>query len=342
MITDTPKKYKNILVTGGTGFVGAYILSALRSSGYNIRAIRRKTPVPIYIHPSLEQGIDWVEADILDVVSIEAAMKNVDAVIHAAAIVSFHSSDKQRMMKVNVDGTANIVNAAVEAGVKKILHVSSVAALGRTMQESHVNEEKKWEETKADTPYAKSKHLAEMEVWRGAGEGMDAVIINPSTVLGYGDWNSSSTRIFKNVYEGFPWYTTGINGFVDVEDVARAAILLLESDISEERFVVNSENWTFQQLFSTISKYFNKPAPSKLATPMLGKMAWRGEMVKSWFTGKKPLLTKHSSRIAQSCTHFDNGKILAALPGFSFTPLEESIKRACEKYVNDIRELSPS
>lgn len=174
-----------------------------------------------------------------------------------------------------------------------------------------------------------------MEMWRGIGEGLNGIIINPSTVIGYGDWNTSSTIIFKNIYNNFPWYTMGINGFVDVEDVARATVALMQSYISEERFIVNSENWSFQQLLNTMADGFKTNHPGKHATPFLSEVAWRFEKLKSLFTGKNPLLSKESARVAHSKTYFDNSKILKAIPGFSFTPLQKSIEKACRKYVEN-------
>ena len=204
-----------------------------------------------------------------------------------------------------------------------------------------MNEEKKWEESKVNTHYAKSKFKAELQVWRGISEGLDVVILNPSTILGYGDWHSSSCAIFKNVHEEFKWYSPGINGFVDVEDVARAAIILMESNISEQRFIVSGDTWSFQKLQNTIADGFGKKRPAKKTTPFLMALAWRIEKLKSLFTGKKPLLTKESARVAQSQTWFSNDKIRQALPGFSFTPLEETIKKACEKYTGTINAVQP-
>ncbi|HEX4877937.1 MAG TPA: 3-beta hydroxysteroid dehydrogenase, partial [Chitinophagaceae bacterium] len=189
---------------------------------------------------------------------------------------------------------------------------------------------------KTNTHYAKSKFKAELQVWRGISEGLEAVIVNPSTILGYGDWHSSSCAIFRQVYEGFNWYTPGINGFVDVEDVARATVMLMESAISEQRFIVNGDTWTFKQLQDTIAAGFGKKGPSRKTTPFLLSVAWRLEKLKSFFTRKKPLLTKESARVAQSQTWFDNGKLLKAFPDFSYTPLEQSIKKACEKYAGSI------
>ncbi len=158
--------------------------------------------------------------------------------------------------------------------------------------------------------------------------------MNPSTILGYGDWNGSSSSIFKNIYNGFPWYTNGINGFVDVEDVSRAIVALLESDIHSERFILNGDNWSYRYLFNTVADEFGKKRPWREATPLLGAIAWRLKMLKSLITGKKSLLTRQSAKIAQSNTRFDNSKLLKALPAFRFTPLEETIKKACKRYSN--------
>lgn len=328
-------------MTGGTGFLGAYIIKELIAKGYAVRAIRRSNKLPFFISPGILEKVEWVEGDVLDVISLEEAMEGVDAVIHCAAIISFLKSERKQMYKTNIEGTANAVNMALENNIKRFVFISSVAALGRTVKGDHVNEEKKWEESKINTHYAITKHHAEMEVWRSIGEGLNAVIINPSTILGYGDWNHTSTTLFKNIYDKFSWYTTGINGFVDVEDVAKATVSLMESPVSEERFIISGENWTFQQLFNTIADGFTRKHPSKRATPLLGEVAWRVEKLKSLFTGKHPILSKESARVAHSKTFFDNTKLQNTLPGFSFTPLKQSIALACKKYLDAINGMQP-
>lgn len=330
-----------ILITGGTGFLGSYIIKQLVEKNYAVRAIRRGNKLPTWISKEITDKVEWVEGDILDVVALQDAMESVDTVIHSAAIVSFLRKDREQMYQVNVEGTANVVNMALEKNVSRLVHISSVAALGRTAGGGHVNEEKKWEESKVNTHYAKSKFKAELHVWRGVSEGLDAVILNPSTILGFGDWHSSSCAIFKQVYEGFNWYTPGINGFVDVEDVAKAVIHCMESDISEQRFIINGDTWPFKKLQDTIADNFKKKRPGRKTTPFLLAIAWRLEKVKSLLTGKKPLLTKESARVAQSQTFFENDKILKALPGFSFTPLEETMENACKKYLGTINAVQP-
>lgn len=165
-----------------------------------------------------------------------------------------------------------------------------------------------------------------MEAWRGYGEGLNMIIANPSTIVGYGDWNSSSCAVFKNVYKEFPWYTEGINGFVDVEDTARAIVLLMETSVSGERYIINGDNWPFQQLFNSIADAFGKKRPSKQASPLMGQIAWRLEKLKSLFSGKRPLLTRETARVAHSKTYFSNRKLLAALPGFPLPLYSKALK----------------
>lgn len=322
-----------VLITGGTGFLGAYTIRELIQHGFAVRAIRRSATLPFFIPAAILEKVEWVEGDILDIVSMENAMEGIDMVIHAAAKVSFDPKERKELYHINIEGTANMVNIALERNIRRFVHISSVAALGRTANGDVVTEDKKWQESKLNTQYAISKYYAEREVWRGMGEGLNVVILNPSTILGYGDWNHSSCAIFKNAYNEFPWYTTGINGFVDVEDVARAAVLLLQHEISAERFIVSADNWSFRQLLNTMAEGFHKKLPTREASPLMGEMAWRMERLKSMFSGKKPLLTRQSARIAQSKTYFQHNKLLKALPGFSFTPLAQSIERACEQYL---------
>ncbi len=268
-----------------------------------------------------------MEGDILDVFSLDDAMKGIDMVIHSAAVISFHRQERSLMHQTNIDGTANVVNIALENNIRRFIHISSVAALGRTKNGETVNEKKEWIENTINTQYAISKHKAEMEVWRGIAEGLNAVILNPSTILGFGDWNHSSCAIFKNGFNEFGYYTEGVNGFVEVTDVAKAALQLMETDISGERFIISAENWSFKKLLDSIADGLHKKKPHTLATPFIGAIAWRVEKLKALFKNSKPLLTKESAKIAQSKTYFDNSKILAALPGFQFTPPRKKYQR---------------
>src|SRR5882724_1044651 len=236
-ILKTPlRNVGRVLVTGGTGFLGAYIINELVNNGYEVKAIRRSNKLPFFIPVDVLNKVEWIQGDILDITGLEQAMEGMDTVIHSAAKVSTDPGERKEMYKTNIDGTINVVNAALEKKIKKLVYISSVAVLGRTENGATVNEGKQWEERNLHTHYAISKYHAEMEVWRAIAEGLDAIIINPSTILGYGDWNNSSCALFKTAYNEFPWYTEGINGFVDVHDAAKAVVLLMQTNINGERF----------------------------------------------------------------------------------------------------------
>ncbi|CAN5179248.1 NAD-dependent epimerase/dehydratase family protein [soil metagenome] len=270
---------KSILVTGASGLVGSHLVKALIANGVFVKALYRST-IPSF-HRSNE--VEWVQGDILDIVSLEEAMHNVQQVYHCAAVVSFDPSEKKLLCTTNIDGTTNVVNACLNTGVEKLLHVSSVSALGRIRKNETISEKMKWTPATSNSEYGRSKYLAEMEVWRGIGEGLNAVIVNPTIILGAADWTKSSTAIFKTIYNEFPWYTEGITGFVDVEDVVQAMIILMQSDISAERFIISAENVTYHHLFDLIAEAFHKKAPYKNVTPFIAAVVWRLEKIKAFF-----------------------------------------------------------
>jgi nucleoside-diphosphate-sugar epimerase len=284
-------------------------------------------------------AVQWVQGDLFDPVALAEGMENQNVVIHCAGLVSFHSSERALLYRTNVEGTANVVNTALECAIPRLVHVSSVAAIGRSLSGTRVNETHKWDPQQKTTHYARSKYEGELEVWRGIAEGLNAVIVNPSTVLGYGDWNHTSCALFRNAYREFPWYTNGINGFVDVEDVASATIQLMKSSLQSERYILNGENWPFQQLFNVLADVFGKKRPFRFATPLLTSLAWRAAAVQAWLNGEKPLLTRESAKMAHSQTFFNNEKLLQALPGFQFTPLTTTLEKACDRYRQHIGQL---
>jgi dihydroflavonol-4-reductase len=321
-----------IFITGSSGLLGASLIETLfaahdGASDLKIRALYRKQIPAI----QFADKIEWIEGDILDVVVLEEALKDVKEVYHCAAIVSFDPKQKQRMHATNVEGTANVVNACIDANIKKLLFVSSVAALGRIREDGPINETMNWSEETSNSEYGKTKYLAEMEVWRGIGEGLDAVIVNPVIILGSGDWNGGSSGIFKSAYNRFPWYTNGSSGFVDVKDVTNAMTALMKSDISAQRFIISGHNTPYRTIFNLIADAFKVPRPHKRVTPLLASIVWRLEAVKAFFTGSSPLLTKETTLTAQAVVNFDNTKLLKALPQFSYTPLENTITRVVKE-----------
>lgn len=319
-----------IFVTGGTGLVGSHLLAALSAQGKQVKALYRKEP------PTTLPGIDWVQGDIMDIQRLEELLEGVEEVYHCAAIVSFQKEERKQLLRYNVEGTANVVNACIEKGVRKLVFVSSVAALGRLREGQVINETMQWSETTSNSVYGKSKFLAEMEVWRGMGEGLQVAVVNPVIILGEGDWGKSSSAIFKTVYNEFPWYTEGTTGFVDVKDVVKAMMLLMESDISGRRFILSGKVDTYRNVFSAIAKGMGKKPPHKRVTPVLAKLVWRLEAVKALFTGKTPLVTKETTRTAMAKVSFDNSRSLKEIPGFSYTDLDESIGRIARYYATSV------
>lgn len=314
-----------ILVTGATGLVGSHLLQQLIKLDKPVRAIYREVVPDI----SFKEKVQWVKGDILDVVALEEALQGVDEVYHCAGIVSYNPKRRREMFKINIEGTANMVNSCLLAGVKKVCHVSSVAALGRT-KNTIINETLQWSEETNKSNYGKSKHLAEVEVWRGISEGLQAVIVNPTIILGEGDWTKGSTAIFKSAYNEFPWYTEGVTGFVDVKDVVNAMVQLMDNNIREQRFIINEGDHTFKEVFTEMANAFSKKPPHKKVTPFMASMVWRLEALKSMFGDKDPLLTRETANAAQAVVHFENTKLKKFLPGFKYTPLSETIRRACE------------
>ncbi len=268
--------------------------------------------------------IEWFPADMLDPVSLAEAMEGVSKVYHCAAIISFDPSERKQTIKSNVDTTASIVDLCLEFGVEKLCHVSSVSAIGSRYDGQLVTEEDLWRHSKRRTGYSISKFYSEMEVWRGINEGLDAVIVNPSVILGPGNWHRGSGRFFAAVIRGMKYYTEGMTGFVDVRDVCQCMIELMESDINAERFILNGENIYYRDLFNMIADALGKPRPATYASKRLVEIGWRLEWLRSRLTFSKPNLTKETARSGRSISLFSNQKIKEAT-GHEFIPIKETI-----------------
>lgn len=321
------RKNDCVFVTGGTGLVGSHLIKELVRQGRYVKALYRSKEPDV----SNRENVEWVKGDILDIISLAEAMRNVAQVYHCAAIVSFDPGLKHEMFATNVEGTANVVNASLDAEVKKLCFVSSVSALGQLRKGQVIDESTAWNEEADNSNYGKSKYLAEMEVWRGIGEGLKAVIVNPAIILGAGDWNEGSVKIFKSAFEEFPWYTEGETGFADVKDVVSIMTQLMESDISGERFIVSAENLKYKDVFTAIANAFGKKPPHKKVTPFIASLVWRIEAIKSAFTDETSLLTRETARSAQTIVKYNNSKIRKYFPSFVYTPAEESIRRICKE-----------
>lgn len=320
-------KDKLIFVTGGSGFLGSYLLRYLLQYGYrHVRAVSQPES-DFSLVADIKDRIEWVEGNVLDPVFLEEAMNGAQQVYHCAAIVSFDPRDRKKMMAVNVEGTANIVNTALHVGIEKLIHVSSIAALGRTKVQVVINENNKWVRNKFISNYAISKYLSEQEVWRGIAEGLNAAIVNPGIILGSGRWNEGPLKLFKLAWRNFPFYTQGTTGFVDVRDVARFMVLLMESNISAERYILCSENQSFKDLLTKMSEQLGKTPPYFPVTPLLQQIIWRWEWLRTRLLGGSPLITRETAANARRTYHLVNGKSIKDL-NFKYTPLGQTIKEA--------------
>ncbi|MBS1737476.1 MAG: NAD-dependent epimerase/dehydratase family protein [Bacteroidetes bacterium] len=322
--TNYPTNNSKVLVTGGAGLLGEELIQHLLDKGKEVIALVHHTPIQIE-HPLLQV----VQGDIFDVVLLEDLIAQVHQVYHCAGFVSFLPKQKKTMIKVNIEGTANVVNACLANDQIKLVHVSSVSALGRIREGEAINEKMNWTAETSNSLYGYTKYLGELEVWRGIAEGLNAVIVNPTIILGGKKWESGSMAIFKTAYEEFKYFSEGVSGFVDVYDVANAMILLMDSSITGERFILSGQNKAYRDIFTLIATCFNKRPPYKKVSAAMADFVWRLQAVQSFIFGTQPLLTKETTRTAQAKVYFDNSKILKALPGFSFNEIDHTIRNAC-------------
>lgn len=338
-----------ILVTGGTGLLGSHLLFRLVSEGKEVKAVKRKGASTELVEKifsyysknpeSLISKIEWVEGDILDYYSLLEAFEGVDFLYHTAAVVSFHSLDKQTVIRTNVEGTANVVNAALERKVGKLCYVSSIGALGRTDGSGVINEDTNFDTSVKNSVYSTSKYEAEREVWRGMAEGLNAVIVNPSLIIGPGNWKSGSSQMFTTMWDGLKFYTEGTNGFVDVNDVAKAMIILTEGNFSGERYILSSENVSYKQFFEWVAGAMKVTPPRYKAGNFLSAFGVVLLKIKNGFTGKRHTITAETARTANRKYAYSSQKFVNAT-GMKFTPVFDSVTRTTELFLQDYRKTN--
>ena len=334
-----------ILVTGGTGLLGSHLLMRLLEDGAEVRAIyrteKKRDAVAKFFGyynqnaNELWQRIDWVKGDVLDVPSLTDAMAGVTQVYHCAAAVTFVPKDEPYMHKVNTEGTANVVNACLEVPNMRLCHVSSVAAIGRDGSEQVISEANEWKDSNHNAAYAVSKHNAEIEVWRGTVEGLNAFMINPTLIIGPGDWEQSTGVLFKNTWKGLPFYTRGGNCFVDARDVAEVMVRMMASEVKNDRFIVGAENRLHKDVFGRLAANMHKKPPRLEAKPWMTEIVWRMEKLRCAITGARPFITKEVAHHALQLNRYDNSKVLAQLADFSFRDMNETFAFVCEQYVKE-------
>ena len=335
-----------ILVTGGTGLVGAHLLFHLLNENQPVRAIYRnekkfdtvKRIFGYYTNnaDALFDTIEWVKADLNNIPQLTEAFKDVTHVYHCAAFVSFEPDKFDVLKKTNIKGTANVVNFCIDHKVEKLCYVSSIAALGASLNNKAITEDTEWNKEIDNSVYAITKYGAELEVWRGTQEGLDAVIVNPGVIIGPGIWRYGSGSLIKMIYNGLKYYTTGSTGYVDVNDVVKAMIQLVKSDVKNERYILVSENLSFKDFFTKTANYLGVKPPQKEAKPWLLNIAWRLDWLKHKLTRKRRVLSKQTANSAVTTTIYSNNKIKDAI-GFEFLPMDKSIETTTSLFKNDLK-----
>ncbi|QQR85025.1 MAG: NAD-dependent epimerase/dehydratase family protein [Flavobacteriales bacterium] len=324
------------VVTGISGLVGSHVALELLVQGRPVRGIVRAGSDRSIIRAvfnhyrrdgnALFDRIEWTETDLLDVVGLREAFTCAERVFHCAALVSMDARDSRQLFAVNIGGTANVVNAALECGVQRLVHVSSIAATGRTPDGSAVNEDSPWVRDKHTSAYAISKYDAELEVQRGVAEGLSAVMVNPGVVYGPGQKGRSSLAVIDRVCKGTAFYPTGSNGIVDVRDVAQAMLELAEVGGDGERYILSTPPVPYKDLFGMIAKAAGRRAPDRALPLWTLEVAWRFEAVRTGLFGGRSLVTRNAVRSATSHYSYDTSKVRAL--GITFRPPEETILNA--------------
>ena len=329
-----------ILVTGATGLVGSHLLISLLQENDSVKALYRnykhiekvKNVFAYKNQLNLFDKINWIVGDITDIPSLDAAFENISSVYHCAALISFDPKDEEKLRKINIEGTANIVNCCIDFGVKKLCHVSSIAALGDTKEgETTITEETDWNPEKLHGDYAISKYGAEMEVWRGFQEGLEVVIVNPGVIFGYGFPEQGSSVIFKSVKKGLSFYTKGKTGIIAVEDVVNCMMQLMQKNVNGQQYTLVAENPTLETILFTIADGLKVKRPSIYANKTLTRIAWRLDWFLSKITRKKRTFTRATSKSSHSVDIYDNSKIITEL-NYSFIPMESYLLTLSEAY----------
>lgn len=318
-----------IAVTGANGLLGSFIVRKLHETNTPFIALKRKSSDTSLLNDLPD--ITWRNADVLDPISLHEAFADVTGVIHAAAMVSFTPREARKIMTTNVEGTRNVVDSCLTRGIRRLLHISSVAALGRQKDQSVIDEANLWKDSPLNTVYGESKYKAELEVFRGQEEGLSTLIVNPSVILSRGNRLKSSAKLFDYVWKQKPFYTDGSLNYVDVRDVSHLIHQLYHSTNEGERFILNAGNITLKDFFDKTAQLLKRKAPYiRVSRPILKNVA-RFEALRAYFTGSEPLITKETARLANTYFFYDNQKVTTAL-GYSFQPLESTLQWCAEFY----------
>jgi nucleoside-diphosphate-sugar epimerase len=324
-----------IAVTGANGLLGSFIIRKLIEANEKFVAIKREGSDTSLLADVAEK-ITWRNADVTDPLRLQDAFQDCTQVIHAAAIVSFNPSLRKKVLNVNIQGTRNVVNVCLHMDIKRLVHISSVAALGRNKDQKVIDETNKWTESPVNSTYGESKYHAELEVFRGQEEGLSTVIVNPSIILAPADWDKSSAQVFKYAWDERPFYIAGSLNYVDVRDVAKAVYQLLNSPIESQRVILNAGSIPYEDFFGTLAKKFNKKPPSIKLSPRLLHVAALFEGIRAWVLNSEPLLTRETARLAGMHFLYNNEKVIKTL-NFEFQSIDKTLQWCCDYYMTKFR-----
>ena len=321
-----------IVITGGTGFLGSYVLQACIDAGFtNIVALyRNRNKIS-----NLDSKVTWISSDILDIIHLNEIITEGSMVIHVAGLVAYDPKQKERIFQVNEEGTANVVNTALANKARKVVHISSIAALGKKKSGATIDETALWVNSPSNTVYATSKYLAEQQVWRAQEEGLDVTILNPSVILGIGPWGESSLQMLPLLQKNSKFYPTGKTGYVDVKDVAHIAVKALSSQFNGQRYIISEDNYFYKTIFTWIAQSMNIAVPSVSIKPYIWKILVWSEKIKSFFTNKSPLITPQTANMFTFEANYDNSKSIKAF-NHTYIPIEETIHTMTEAYKLDL------
>lgn len=324
-------KHTPILITGATGFVGSYLTRLLVRAGYTHLYALRREESSLELLGDATENVIWRTAGLEDYFSLETALEGIDTIIHCAALISFAGRDKQQLLRVNRTGTQHLIDAALHLGVRRMIYVSSVAALGRNTRGQMISEESKWEDGPLVSNYSRSKFFAELEVWRGQAEGISTAVVYPSVILGAGYWSSGSTALFKYAANQPKFYPSGNTGLVDVRDVTQAIQLVLERDQDEDRFLLNGTNLSYHDLLKMMTEALGVASPQRLLPQMAAQLLARIEKLRARLTGSTPLLTPETVRTSYQRYVYDSQRSEATL-GLQYRNLEDTIRETAYLY----------
>lgn len=319
-----------ILVTGATGFIGSVLTRQLVAEGTDVRIFRRKDS-SLDLLGNVADDVEHAVGDLTHARSLYEAMMDVDRVYHVAGMVSFDRRDREALRRVNADGTANVVDAALEADIDRVVHTSSIAALGRPVAaDTPIDETTEWRDGGHRSAYARSKRRSELTVHRGIAEGLDAVIVNPSLVFGVGGPTTNTRRIVDAIrQEWLPVVPPGGTNIVDVIDVAAGHRRAMACGESGRRYLLAGENLSWDRVAQILAEAFGVEPPSYTAPPFLLKMGAYVSEVVATVTRTRSVLPRATARTASQTHRYDNTRARTEL-GCSFRSYADTARRIAD------------